>query len=86
MIIREPEKDLAWIIVLTSFLIFLFSSIISYYSIEQSQALPTPLTLAEVSLNRIFISLVLKTIRYAALAGMGLGFYGVLFWPPPPPD
>ncbi len=77
----QRDKDLAWIIVLMSFLVFLLSALTCSF-LEGASRLPVQVTMANASLDRSFLSVFARFIRYSALAGMLYGAVGIVFWPP----
>lgn len=77
----EKDKDLAWVITFTSFLVFLLSAIIYSFFDSAPQALPQAIVLANPSLNRAFLRVLADLIRYLSLGSVGLGIYGIIFWP-----
>ncbi len=77
----ERDKDLAWIIVLTSFLVFLFSGITSSF-FDRPLQMPLQVTMANASLQRAFLVALARFTRQVSLITMVYGGVGLLFWPP----
>ncbi len=77
----ERDKDLAWIITFTSFLIFLLSAIAcSFFNSIPAKA-PTPIILARSSLNTAFLDVLSGFIKMVSMGFIAFGIYGVIFWP-----
>jgi len=76
------DKDLAWIITFTSFLIFLLSAIACSILQKQPERIPEPVILASASFGKSFAGKLFSLIRYLSLASIGLGIIGVITWPP----
>ncbi len=77
----ERDKDLAWIITFTSFLIFLLSAIAcSFFRSVPTNTL-TPIFLARSSLNTAFLDVLSGFVRMVSVGFIAFGIYGVIFWP-----
>lgn len=77
----QKDKDLAWVITFTSFLVFLLSAVLCSFFDFAPRALPQAVLLANPSLNRAFLRVLANLVRYLALGSIGLGIYGIIFWP-----
>lgn len=80
----QRDKDLGWIIVFSAFLVFLLLSIVTAVLQIPPKGLPYPVTLANSNFEKQFFRNVCQLIRYAALAAMAVGAYGIITWPPGP--
>lgn len=78
------DKDLAWVITFTSFLIFLLSSIACSILESGPRTLPEPVVLANANFGKAFTYSLFRMVRYASLAALGFGIFRVITWPPGP--
>lgn len=77
----QRDKDFAWVITFTSFLVFLLSAIACSYFETQPDMPPLPVLLARANLGRAFVANLVRLVRYAAILGIGLGIFGIITWP-----
>jgi len=76
------DKDLAWVIIFASFLVFLLASIGCSILENQPKAYPEAVVIANASLGRHFALSLFGFMRCASLAAIGLGIFGIIVWPP----
>ncbi len=77
----RPDRELGWIILSSSFLVFLLVSVVIACYPPYPGDLPLPVTLARPYVGRAVFRAILTFTRYTSLAGMGVGLYGVIAWP-----
>jgi len=80
----QRDKDLAWLITFTSFLIFLLGSIAGAALDATPAEAPEAVILANAHLGRAFASVVSVFVRYLAVAGIIYGIVAIVTWPPGP--
>ncbi|MGI6642752.1 MAG: hypothetical protein ACOX3V_01830 [Bacillota bacterium] len=78
---RQLDKDLAWVITFTSFLVFLLSAIACSFLDAVPQRVPTPVALAKASLNIAFLDVLAGFVRLLSIGAIIVGVYGIIFWP-----
>ncbi len=77
----ERDKDLAWVITFTSFLVFLLSAIACSFFDTVPQKVPAPVALAKASLNTAFLDVLAGFTRIVSIGAIVVGIYGIIFWP-----
>lgn len=82
----ERNKDLAWVITFTAFLVFLLSAIASSAFQSVPSSLPDPVVLANAHLNRAFLAALSSFLKYTSLAVIAYGIVAIITWPPGPPN
>lgn len=81
----ERDKDLAWVITFTSFLVFLLSAIACSALEAAPTETPRAIVLANAHLSQAFLGALSSFIKYAALAVVAYGVVAIITWPPGPP-
>jgi hypothetical protein len=82
----ERNKDLAWVITFTAFLVFLLSAIAcsAFSGLPSKQ--PQAVALANANLNRAFLAALSAFLKYTSLAVVLYGIVAIIIWPPGPPN
>jgi hypothetical protein len=80
----ERNKDLAWVITFTAFLVFLLSAIASSALRSEPDNVPVPVALANAQLNRAFLGAFSTLVKYIALLAIAYGVVAIITWPPGP--
>jgi hypothetical protein len=80
----ERNKDLAWVITFTAFLVFLLSAIAcsALHSLPSKQ--PQAITMANAHLSRAFLAALSSFLKYTSLAVVLYGIVAIVTWPPGP--
>ncbi|MGI6663511.1 MAG: hypothetical protein ACOX4B_08720 [Bacillota bacterium] len=80
----ERNKDLAWVITFTAFLVFLLSAIAcsAFQGLPSSR--PQAVALANAHLNRAFLAALSSFLKYTSLAVIVYGIVAIITWPPGP--
>jgi len=77
----RPDRELGWIILSSSFLVFLLASVVVASCPPYPAGLPLPVTLARPYVGRAVFRAMFIFARYASLTAMAVGLYGIIAWP-----